>query len=327
MAESMPPLPRKVLEAAAEWHVRLKFGVADKRGAIDAEHSRWLAANVQHQQAWVLVQRMEEFLGGLPQGASLSALKASKRQRQRRIVLKGLLLVAGTGGLGLAGYRATPWRDWTADYRTRSGERRTVQLADSGTVDINTATALDVLFDDRQRLLRLHAGEILVQTAADRDSPTGIPRPFIVQTPQGFIRALGTRFSVRVEGEHSQVAVFEHAVEIRPVQNNGRLQVAANEAVSFTPFSIGSVHTADRTHNAWTRGLLLAVDQRLGDFLTELARYRPGHLQWDAAIADLRVTGTYRIDNTDHVLDSLSLSHPIRIQHYTRYWTRISLRE
>lgn len=312
-----------MLEAAADWHVRLRFDGTGQRAEAEAALAQWLAANEQHRLAWALVQRMDQQLGLLPQGTSQSALTSARQRRlQRRTVLKSLVLLAGAAGLGRSVHETTPWRGWVANHRTAPGEHRQIALADGGRVDLNTASALDVRYDANLRLLRLHDGEILVQTAVDALSTS--PRPFLVETPHGRIRALGTRFGVRIDGDTSRVAVYEHAVAVSTRAHGGSLHLDAGEAAAFTATSIAPKQAADNDQQAWTRGMLVAVDQRLDDFLRELSRYRRGRIDCDPAIAALRITGAYRLDDIDHVLQSLALSHPVRIRHFTRLWARVA---
>ena len=73
--------------------------------------------------------------------------------------------------------------------------------------------------------------------------------------------------------------------------------------------------------------MLLADNQPLGDFLRELRRYRPGVLRWDRALERLRVTGSFRLDDTDRVLTLLAASLPLRLQTRTRYWVSLSPRQ
>jgi transmembrane sensor len=324
-ATDAAPLSRPVLEVAADWHVRLRFDGAGQRAEAEAALAQWLALDEQHRLAWALVQRMEQQLGQLPRGASQATLTGARQRRlQRRTVLRGLLLLAGAAGLGHGAYERTAWRSWVADHRTAPGERRRIALADGGRVDLNTATALDVRYDANLRLLRLHDGEILVQTAADT-RPTS-PRPFLVETPHGRIRALGTRFGVRVDGDTSRVDVYEHAVAVSTTDGSP-LQLDAGEAATFTATLIAPTQAADSDQLAWMRGMLVAVDRRLDDFLRELSRYRRGRIDCDPAVAALRVTGAYRLDDIDHVLQSLTLSHPVRILHFTRLWARVAARD
>ncbi|MCY1425657.1 Protein FecR [compost metagenome] len=66
--------------------------------------------------------------------------------------------------------------------------------------------------------------------------------------------------------------------------------------------------------------MLLAQNQPLGDFLRELSRYRSGLLRWEPALEALRVTGSFRLDDTDRVLALLAASLPLEVRSRTRYW-------
>ncbi|MNH30545.1 fec operon regulator FecR [compost metagenome] len=41
------------------------------------------------------------------------------------------------------------------------------------------------------------------------------------------------------------------------------------------------------------------------------------------SIADLRLSGAFRIDDTDTVLENLGVSLPVRVRYMTRYWVSI----
>jgi transmembrane sensor len=58
----------------------------------------------------------------------------------------------------------------------------------------------------------------------------------------------------------------------------------------------------------------------LPDFLAELGRHRPGVLRCAPDAADLRVSGTYPLANTDRVLAALTLSLPVQVRSRTRWW-------
>lgn len=75
--------------------------------------------------------------------------------------------------------------------------------------------------------------------------------------------------------------------------------------------------------DAWTRGMLMALDWPLRRLVAELGRYRPGYLACSEAVGNLRVTGAFRLDDTDTVLENLATSLPVRVQSLTRYWVRI----
>ncbi|CUJ71963.1 DUF4880 domain-containing protein [Achromobacter kerstersii] len=78
--------------------------------------------------------------------------------------------------------------------------------------------------------------------------------------------------------------------------------------------------------DAWTRGLLIVDNWRLDDFISHLDRYRPGRLSCDAAVAALRVSGAFPIDDTDHALAAVERALPVRVSRFTRYYTRVVAR-
>ncbi|MNN82081.1 fec operon regulator FecR [compost metagenome] len=69
---------------------------------------------------------------------------------------------------------------------------------------------------------------------------------------------------------------------------------------------------------------MLSVDDwRLGDFIEELGRYRPGFLRCAAEVRGLSISGAFRIDDTDTVLENLGKSLPVKVRYLTRYWASI----
>ena len=83
---------------------------------------------------------------------------------------------------------------------------------------------------------------------------------------------------------------------------------------------------ADRTAVLWEHGTLLAKDMPLGEVIAELARYRPGVLRCDPAVAGMPVSGALSLTDTDAALDLLARSLPLRIERRTRYWVSVGPR-
>ena len=78
--------------------------------------------------------------------------------------------------------------------------------------------------------------------------------------------------------------------------------------------------------DSWLRGMLVAADWPLQQLVAELARYRRGRLVCDARVARRPVTGTYRLDDIDAVLESLCASHGLQVMYFTRYWATVAAR-
>ncbi len=125
-----------------------------------------------------------------------------------------MLVLGGSGYLGWNVQQHTSLGNAWADYRTSVGQRRRIELADGTQINLNTHTAIDVAFDGHQRLIRLREGEVLIHTGT-----RGGHLPFYVETHQGRVQALGTRFTVRQLPDATRVGVLEERVEISPATN------------------------------------------------------------------------------------------------------------
>jgi len=348
-----PQVDARAAREAAQWLICLngdddQHGQQQKQGGQHRQHGHeghegqqtgrpdsatvqawqaWRAADPAHEAAWQRAELGIRTLGMVP-----PVIAAPGRGRpgaaQRRAATRVLAALIIAGPAALAGYatvRAAPWQDWFANVRTSTGQIRTLMLDDGTRLAVNTDTAVDIAFDATTRLLRLHHGEIHVVTAPDRSDPA---RPLVVQTASGCIRALGTAFCVRanhgVLAPSAQVAVIEGAVALRPARAPQQAtvlgagwQATLTEHASATPTAVRAGLAA------WVNGVLLADDTPLADFVAELARYRPGVVRCDPALARLRVSGAFQLRDTDNILQLLQRSLPVRVRQRTRFWVSL----
>ncbi|WP_175953067.1 FecR domain-containing protein [Burkholderia sp. BCC0405] len=321
-APGAPAVPPQVARRAVEWWVDRQAGRTD--AAFDAALAQWRAEDPAHDAAWRHIETMQRRFGGLAAGLDPQAAHAAllpPRAGRRRAAVKTLAVLLFAGG---AAWMAEPARRaviWPADLRTAVGERRTVTLADRTIVVLDTDTALDVRFDDTVRHLRLLRGTVMVTSGHDDRVPA---RPLVVATAQGELRPLGTRFAVRQRDGATRIEVFAGAVRVRPGDASaGARVIAAGEGADFTRDTIDAAAPLDAYASAWTSGMLVASRMRLADLVAELDRYRRGSLRCDAAVADLRVSGTYPLDDPARVLDTLKATLPIDVHYLTRYWATV----
>ncbi|MNZ76868.1 fec operon regulator FecR [compost metagenome] len=311
---------RQAIRAAARWYALFCSGAASDEDRRAWE--QWYAADPSHRQAWQRVERVRSQMERVPGKIAAPALNAAGLSRRR--LVGGLGLLAMAAPLAWFGYREMSWQTWTADLRTATGERRELKLADGSSLTLNTDSAIDVLFSPSQRLLRLRRGEIYISTARD---PSATPRPFRVETPQGSVLALGTRFSVRIDGAITHVSVLEKAVEVRPLAAPAEKRVLqAGEHIDIGVLQLGEVRRNDLSPVAWLDGSVIAIDRPLGELLAELSRYRSGLLHCDPRVAGLKISGSFPIDDTDMALAALESAFPLRIVRRTRYWISVEPR-
>lgn len=316
-----PGFDHATLESAADWFARLQESPNDAE--LHAQWRRWMDQGETQRLAWSYIERISQRFAGIQQQGpaahrTLATLRTGKQTRRR--LLSQFSVLAGAGLFGWLGWRANPidsLHAWRAQYRTAVGERRSERLSDGTQVWLNSDSALDVRFDDAHRELLLYAGEVLIETGH------GDSRPFQVRTPAGLLQPLGTRFSVRELGPRTQLSVYQGAVRTTLQDTGASLILQAGQGVVFDAREAGAITRAESRREAWSRGLLLAEDMPLDEFITELGGYRRGHLGVDPAVAHLRVMGSFPLADTDQALAQLEEALPVQVQRRFDWWVTV----
>ena len=312
----------QAMEQAAEWYALLKS--EEVAGGDKNRWKNWLESSAEHRRAWQYVESVSSRFAPIhdtpdPRRTADGLWEANTRVIQRRRVLTTIAGLAGAGLLGWGSWRHTPLplitRNWQSDYHTATGETREVLLTDGTRVWLNTASAINQKYDSRERRLHLVSGEILIDTAADS-------RPFYVETVQGKLQSLGTRFTVRLDGEQTFLAVYEGAVKVN-TRSDQNTVLQAGQQIQFTQNTLADVKTADIAREAWSRGVLVAQDIPLHQVVDELRRYRKGHLGLAPEVAELRVFGNFPLNDTDDALDMIADALPVRISRTLPWWVSI----
>lgn len=324
-ASARPDIPQHVALRAVEWWMELQSGKDTRSQQLAL--ARWRAEHPDHERAWQhlcnVSGRFRSLADATDDAHGAAAARAALTQAgssRRRAGAKALAILLFTGSASWLAGEQLPWRVWSADARTASGERRALTLADGTRVTLNTDSAIDIRFNGGERRVRLVQGEIMVATG----HPNGETRPFVVETAQGTLQPLGTRFAVRQLGATSRLDVFEGAVRIAPFDAPALAPILhAGQRARFTRTDVSAPEPLDDNAAAWTEGLLVASGMRLGDFIDELARYRSGHLGCDPAVAGLRLSGTFPLADIDRVLDTVARTLPVEIVFITRYWATV----
>ncbi|PMX03907.1 amino acid ABC transporter substrate-binding protein [Pseudomonas sp. FW215-R2] len=313
---SSKPVSAHVLDAAIAWQLTL-----DSSSPLEREEfAKWHAANEEHARAWRQLGMLDQRFS-VANGPARSALLQSREGIRRRVrkLGSGLASVVAVVGLSLfAAEHYLPLDYWLADQRTATGEQRTVRLADGTVINLNTHSAMDVRFDDQQRLLVLQEGEILIETGH------GDARPFIVETREGRMRALGTRFLVKREEQGTRLSVLQSAVAAHPQSDPQEQILREGQQVLIRDNGLDAVVALNPGADAWTRGMLVVDNARLEDLVHELGRYRRGHLGTAPEVADLRITGSFPLHDTDKALSALLPTLPVQIEQHTPWWVTVA---
>ncbi|MEJ5282345.1 FecR family protein [Pseudomonas sp. MYb541] len=306
-----------VEEQAAEWLLRLHDGEWDE--AQQQAFERWKQQGPHHAAAAArmetMVSRMQALRGKkAPARAALNAAFAQPKTRRRKHALRALVLACSLA-IPAAALLISPYpRQWMADVRNGPSQWQTLQLVDGSTLTLNGISAANLHFDSQQRRIELLQGEILVEVAHDST------RPFVVQTPQGTLRALGTRFVVKREGDVTVLSMLHSRVAAQSVDGQQTLEVEAGSRALMHANQVRLAGTVEPSsiNEAWRRHQLVVENQPLPDVLDEIARHRSGRVQFDrAALQSLRVSAVIPLDDSDQALQLLAQTLPIRVQSYT----------
>lgn len=314
-ARGMPPDP--VVRQAIAWWAKLQSGLADTHDR-ESCHA-WLAEDAAHQQAWDRLQAIGRDARRVPPALAHAALNAPP-SRGRRAALRGLLAVTGLAATGWAGYRHTPWQRLAADLSTRVGERRTVALADGLRITLNSDSAVRLHLTANARGIDLLRGEMLVNT----ESRPGIDA-LRVGTGHGELRVERARFDLRLTGGGSRLGVYEGSVAL--LREGVWTHASAGERLAFADGGPLGRHASDPDGLAWVDGLVVAKDWRLDDFAKYLARQRVGVIRVDPAVADLRLSGVFPLDDAERALKALEPALPISVTRHTQYWLQVGPRQ
>ncbi|MBK5300580.1 MULTISPECIES: FecR domain-containing protein [Gammaproteobacteria] len=299
---------RQAVRAAAQWLALLESGNANEQDRANLQ--RWRDSCVSHEQAWQKAQALRQRFASLPSALALKSL--DRPEPGRRVVLKrALSAVALVPGAWLIS-RQLPLDVWRADLHTATGERKQLQLADGSSLQLNTASAVDV--DLQSRRLKLIEGELSLKVPS--------ASPLTIQSKFGQIIVSQSEVCVRQEARGCRVSVYSGAVQLQPLQGPV-LALRGGQQVSLQAAGVGPISPFDVLAPGWREGVLMAKNQPLGDFLRELSTYRPGVLRWEPELEALRVTGSFRLDDTDRVLALLAASLPLEVHSRTRYWVTL----
>jgi len=185
---------------------------------------------------------------------------------------------------------------------TQAGEWRTVILQDGTVATLGPRTVLTHSYTRQRRSVYLTAGEALFAVTKDPQ------RPFVVETPVGCAKALGTIFSVTHRLRSTAVTTQEGIVATARLEhtdpNCSRDSIrlyAGDKAVveSWTPVVARTVDTA--VEHAWAKREIIFTGQTVEQALAEFNRRNWVQLDMptDPEILKIRLFGRFPLDDPE----------------------------
>ena len=346
---------REISEQAADWAVRLDSGALSK--AEQKALADWLRTSPLHIDEFLLASTT---LGGfgfvdpdkqidvdaLLKAASAEVIPMEPLAPTTDRPVRGWHRMAATALLSLVAVATTASLVWWTQpaeisqpagqwYETGLGEQRSIQLADSSVVHINTQSRLKVDYTEAERRIELVFGEAMFEVEPNAE------RPFRVWAGGTVAEALGTTFNVRVEDEVAIVSVVEGTVKVdkraletasaqqslpKPAPPTEVHASAPRTEVILSIGEIASVPSSDDVVNidqdtieaitSWRERKLVFEGDRLDVIAAEFNRYNRTQLVVsDTDLASVKFTGVFDADDPDSFVEFLEFAGGVQAVH------------
>lgn len=311
----------QVYEEATAWLIEFRTGTPDARARQQLDE--WLRTSPEHVRAYLEVTSIWENtalhdgerkvtaeehiaralaednvvpLNVAGQPDNRVSARPGKATRKWAIAASAAFLCIATGVLTWLHFQGTP------TYSTQTGEQRSITLADGSTMEMNARSRVRVHYSEHERSVELLAGQVLFQVAKDKQ------RPFIVQSDDVRVRAVGTQFDVYRKQSGTIVTVVEGRVAVSNALTNrqageapdvpsapGPIQLSAGQQVSLSVAEVSPPKRVDvATATAWTQRRLVFDSVPLRDVADEFNRYNARQIVLDGAdVEDLAIMGVF----------------------------------
>lgn len=248
---------------------------------------------------------------------------ATSRWWKPMAIAASLTLMVGASGIYLLSAPPSPQTTQVADaapaaaakFDTPIGGRRVIPLEDGSKLELNTASAVRTSITAESREVWLDKGEAYFEVA----HLSG--RPFVVYAGSRTVTVLGTKFSVRRDGDKVTVSVAEGRVRVADsrdaspatVITGGDVAIARGSATLFTAKS------EERVENAlsWRTGVLSFDQSPLSEVAAEFNRYnRKPIIVRDRAAAEIRIGGVFPSSDPDAFVRLLRDAYGLHVENH-----------
>ncbi|MDE1169145.1 MAG: FecR domain-containing protein [Pseudomonas sp.] len=293
-------------DIALDWLLRAQQAPADP--TLQAALAHWLQTAPEHQAAYRKAERIWHLTGQLPASTTEQwplppALPVAARRERRWPAW-----AAGLAACLLLALAPHLWLQAQADYQTTLSERRSVDLPDGSRVHLDANSAIVVTFSGNRRNVELLKGQAFFRVAPDAS------KPFHVLAADLDVTVTGTAFNVDLGPGNESVAVDHGSVRVQQRADGKVLSpgLIAGQQLNYDPADrnvvLGQLPVSQIA--PWRQHQLIANNARVGDVVRQLERYLPGKVVLrDDALADLRVTGLYDLEQPDAALRAVLQPH------------------
>ncbi|CAN5226470.1 FecR family protein [soil metagenome] len=306
--------PRPAREAA-DWFTRLN------EPAIETEEleafSAW-RAKPENRAAYERLEDLGRAMSELRddpdirQAAAEARARGAERRQRRFSTRRGApLMIGALAAACVIATIATATVLRLPTYSTRVGETFSATLEDGSRIQLNTDSAVKVRYSAGQRRVELLRGQAMFQVAHNAH------RPFIVRSGDAQVRALGTRFDVRRDGQVLRVVLAQGSIEVtdrsvspKPWRLTAGQALALESKAKATPAPV-LIDVPAAT--SWTTGSVTFEGETLSEAVTELNRYRRDKIILAPGVPVERpIGGVFAVGDNDDFIAAVSALYRLK---------------
>ncbi len=322
MSGEAPRDDRALGEEAARWFSLKRSG--DMSAEETAAFAAWLAADPRARHRFERLRLQWEALGAIADDPAILAvrerdLKTFNRPGHVRALLATaaamVLVVTSAVTLTQNGLLDRYWDGARGEtFQTGTGQRTTATLTDGSIVTLDAESELRVVEMAAQRRLQLVRGHAFFQVAKD---PV---HPFLVEAAGKTVRAVGTKFDVRVDDKQAVTVTLVEG-KVRVEQSRGWLKReqradmnagAKLVARADQNWKLTQVDAASET--SWLSGRLTFLGEPLGSAIAEVNRYSRQKIVFaDGRVPDKEIVGVFAAGDIDGFVTAMQLNGIARV--------------
>ena len=295
----------------------------DESGRLQALGAGWKQAGPPPRGHWTQpvhghgVAVLESDTAPLPAPPDLRDLRFTPRRREHGGGSPAARAFAALSIAACALFASWGWQSYnrveSTHYRTALGDIQTVSLADGSKTTLASDSRIDVHLSRRERRIELARGEAIFDVAKDPQ------RPFVVDTGERQVVAVGTRFSVRHDARELRVVVTEGTVRLQSPAGDAKprptalLPAGSVALVRDDGVLVRSIPLVDAEQMLdWRDGLLVFRNATLAEAAAEFNRYNARKIEIaDAEAGALRIGGSFRWNNAEGFARLLERGFPV----------------
>ncbi|QUS40032.1 DUF4880 domain-containing protein [Tardiphaga alba] len=314
----------QIEQQAVGWVQKLASGAATAEEIASAQ--RWRMQDPHHQTAYEEAERIWQrmaVVGRAKYGADANFMAPLQEYgRQRAVMTRRVMLgaaFASIGGAAIYGAIRPPLGLWPsvsemrADFRTGTGEQRTVAFAGDVEIALNTQTSLAVRpATATEERIELIAGE------ASFKAPGSASRALAVFAADGKIVSEAGQFELRTFGAGAQTVVTCLEGRLRVESGTQVAELNARQRVSYGGLRVGEIDAIDPAAvSEWRRGIVTFRNTPLSEAVEEMNRYRSGRIILSNAAQGQRLlSGRFRIDQMEQALAQVENTFKLTVTRY-----------